>query len=223
VLAEQAINPEVTEHYANGRERERLSRFAGVLEFARTQELIRRYAPAAPAEVYDIGGGTGPYAFWLGDLGYRVHLLDILTVHVELARQEAQHHRPLASIEQGDARRVKWADGSADIVLLLGPLYHLTERDDRLQALREAARVLRGGGMLFAVGISRYASLLDGLFRGILTILFLWRLCATIWPRDSIAMPPTILTTFRPHTFMVHRNCSKKSKRRVLLVRKPLQ
>jgi SAM-dependent methyltransferase len=165
-MAEQAINREVTEHYANGRERERLSRFAGVLEFARTQELIRRYAPAAPAEVYDIGGGTGPYAFWLGDLGYRVHLLDILAVHVEMARQEARHHRPLASIEQGDARQVKWADGSADIVLLLGPLYHLTERDDRLQALREAARVLRGGGMLFAVGISRYASLLDGLFRG---------------------------------------------------------
>src|ERR1700730_8780353 len=112
-MAEQAINPEVTEHYANGRERERLSRFAGVLEFARTQELIRRYAPAPPAEVYDIGGGTGPYAFWLSDLGYRVHLLDILTVHVELAWQEARYPRPLASIEQGDARQVKWADGSA--------------------------------------------------------------------------------------------------------------
>jgi len=166
MMAEQSINREVTEHYANGRERERLSRFAGVLEFARTQELIRRYAPPPPAVVYDIGGGTGPYAFWLGDQGYQVHLLDILAVHVELARQEAQHHQPLASIEQSDARQVQRADDSADVALLLGPLYHLIEREDRLQALREAARVLRPGGTLFTVAISRYASLLDGLFRG---------------------------------------------------------
>jgi ubiquinone/menaquinone biosynthesis C-methylase UbiE len=56
--------------------------------------------------------------------------------------------------------------GSADAVLLLGPLYHLVEQSDRVQALREARRILKVGGVLFAAAISRFASLIDGLSSG---------------------------------------------------------
>jgi hypothetical protein len=52
--------------------------------------------------------------------------------------------------------------------LMLGPLYHLTQREDRLRCLREAARVLRGGGPVVVAAISRFASTLDGLARGFL-------------------------------------------------------
>jgi SAM-dependent methyltransferase len=65
----------------------------------------------------------------------------------------------------GDARKLPFADGFGDVVLLLGPLYHLTEPAERLRALREACRVLRPGGVMFAAAISRYASALDGLSR----------------------------------------------------------
>jgi ubiquinone/menaquinone biosynthesis C-methylase UbiE len=58
------------------------------------------------------------------------------------------------------------ASSSADAVLLLGPLYHLTERRDRIQALGEARRILRPKGMLFAVAVSRFASLIDGISSG---------------------------------------------------------
>ncbi|NNU78136.1 class I SAM-dependent methyltransferase [Clostridium estertheticum] len=57
-----------------------------------------------------------------------------------------------------DARKINRADDSADIVLLMGPLYHLQNRDDRLQVLNEAKRVLKKGGLLFSVGISKFSS-----------------------------------------------------------------
>jgi hypothetical protein len=59
-------------------------------------------------------------------------------------------------------------DASYDAVLLLGPLYHLTERDERLRTWAEAKRVTKVGGLVFAVGISRFAELSDGLSRGLL-------------------------------------------------------
>jgi len=76
---------------------------------------------------------------------------------------------PLASCRVGDARDLDLPDGSADLVLLLGPLYHLTEAGDRARALKEAARVLQPGGWLFAAAISRFASALDGLARDLLS------------------------------------------------------
>src|SRR5262249_36201549 len=92
-----------------------------------------------------------------------------MPLHVDQARRVAEEQGiALASLSVGDARRLDFPDASADAVLLLGPLYHLTERADRRQALREAYRVLRDGGIVFAVGISRVASALDGLFEGCL-------------------------------------------------------
>ena len=74
----------------------------------------------------------------------------------------------LAGAQVGDARRLPYGDASADAALLLGPLYHLTDRGDRLTALSEARRVLRTGGLVAAAAISRFASTFDGLARGFL-------------------------------------------------------
>ena len=94
----------------------------------------------------------------------------MVPLHIELAQQasEDQPNHPLASISVGDARNLPWDDGTSDVVLLFGPLYHLTDRAERLVALGEARRVLRDGGIFLGVGISRFASALDGLFRGFL-------------------------------------------------------
>ena len=138
------------------------------LEHARTQELILRHLPPAPATIIDAGGGAGVYACWLAERGYQVHLIDVVPKHIEQARaasaRQAQH--PLASAEVGDARRLAHGDLSADAVLLLGPLYHLVEREDRLTCLIEAHRVLRPGGLVWGAGISHFASLLDSLTQG---------------------------------------------------------
>lgn len=141
---------------------------AGVfqLERARTRELLARVLPKPPAVVLDVGGGAGDYAFWLSEQGHEVHLVDLVPRHVEQASR-GRDGRKLASARVGDARALDQPDVSCDAVLLLGPLYHLHEQAERLQALREARRVLRPAGVLAAAGISRYASLLDLLRLGI--------------------------------------------------------
>ena len=132
--------------------------------WARTRELLQRYLPPAPAVVLDVGGATGVYSFWLANVGYRVHLVDIVPRHIEQALQESLQPgvAQLASIKVGDARQLDFADGFADAVMMHGPLYHLPDRADRLRALAEARRVLRPGGLLCAFAITRYAGLIYG-------------------------------------------------------------
>lgn len=163
--------PEMLEHYDAGVEAGRLVSIGGSLELMRTQEIVGRFLPPPPAVIYDVGGGPGIYSCWLARLGYEVHLVDSVPLHVEQAREasRAQPETPVASCRLGDARQLERADASVDAVLLLGPLYHLTERRDRIAALREAARVTRPGGFVFAAAISRFASLLDGMVRGFIS------------------------------------------------------
>ena len=159
---------EIIQHYQQFREDQRLGWELGAFELARTQQIVQRHLPGAHQTVIDVGGGPGIYSLWLARLGHEVHLVDATPKHIEQARAAslAQPDHPLASAHAGDARSLPQEDDSADAVLLMGPLYHLTTREDRLLALREALRVARPRALLFAAAISRFASLVDGLARG---------------------------------------------------------
>jgi ubiquinone/menaquinone biosynthesis C-methylase UbiE len=165
-VTQPEFDPTITEFYNRVSEETRLEQGAFLLEGLRTRELIDRHAPPPPAVVVDVGGAAGAYGLWLADAGYTVHLIDAVPRLVEEARRRSStRSRGLASCSVGDARATTFQDGMADVVLLLGPLYHLTTVDDRRRALREATRLLRPGGRLFAAAISRWASALDGLAR----------------------------------------------------------
>ena len=161
---------EIAAFYARGLERDRLASGLGALEFVRTQVLLERYLPPPPAVLADVGGGPGRYAVWLAERGYRVHLVDAVPLHIEqaLAAARLRPAATLAGAEVGDARALRLPDASVHAVLLLGPLYHLPDRADRLRALAEARRVCRPGGIVIAAAISRFASTLDGLRGGYL-------------------------------------------------------
>lgn len=155
---------QVAKFYALGVERDRLISGPGVLELARTQILLERYLQPPPSVIVDVGGGPGRYAVWLAELGHEVHLVDPVPLHIEQARTAARERGvTLASAEVGDARVLRLPDESVDAVLVMGPLYHLPERDDRVKALAEARRVCRDGGVVIVAAISRFASMLDGL------------------------------------------------------------
>ena len=159
---------EVIAHYRDQQpERTRLSGPQGRIELARTQEILLRHLAEPPLRILDVGGATGTYSAWLGSLGHTVHLVDPVAEQVDQARARAGSP-PTFTASVGDGRELDQPDGSFDAVLVFGPLYHLTERADRIRALEEAARVVRPGGLVFGAAISRFASLLDGLARGFL-------------------------------------------------------
>jgi SAM-dependent methyltransferase len=158
-----SIDPALQAYYDRGEERDRLTEAHGVLEFERTKEIVLRYLPDPPSAVADIGGGPGRYSAWLADRGHRVEHRDLMASHVDQLRAETDLSRINTAV--GDARDLDLGDSTVDAVLLLGPIYHLGRRDDRIQALREAWRVVRPGGPVFVAAISRWAARLDGVLR----------------------------------------------------------
>ena len=156
------LSPAVRAYYERGGELDRLAAGHGRLEFLRTQDVLRRVLPPPPARVLDVGGGTGVHARGLAADGYDVRVVDPVPLHVSHAASI-----PGVTAVVGDARRLDEPGAAYDAVVLLGPLYHLLDRVERVAALREAARVAVPGGVVAAATISRFAGLYDTLVRGI--------------------------------------------------------
>lgn len=136
------------------------------MEFRTTLRAMSEFVPPG-SRVLDVGGGPGRYSIELAEAGHRVTLLDLSSANVEVARRKAgEMGVRLDDFVHGNALDLsQFADASFDVVLLMGPLYHLTEPSDRESALREALRVLKPGGLLFASFISRYTVYMDLLKR----------------------------------------------------------
>jgi 2-polyprenyl-3-methyl-5-hydroxy-6-metoxy-1,4-benzoquinol methylase len=150
-------------HYESIHEGDRLQSGIAQIELLRTKEVLRRFLPDPPARVLDVGGATGIHASWLASNGYQVHVIDLMAHHIEVVQTSLGALGVTAAV--GDARQLEVDDGEFDVLLVLGPLYHLTTRSERLRAILEAKRVVRPGGIVALGAISRFASLFDGLAR----------------------------------------------------------
>jgi len=132
------------------------------MEFRTTLRAMHEFITPG-SRILDIGGGPGRYSIELARAGHRVTLLDLSSGNVELARQKAcELGVPAIEFVHGNALDLsRFGDAAFDVVLLMGPVYHLTEPSDRHRTIQEALRVLVPGGLLFASFITRYAVYVD--------------------------------------------------------------
>ena len=154
----RSIDKTVLADYDAGIEFGRLRSGVGRIEFDYTKELLLKNLPKPPAVIYDIGGAYGEYSWWLASLGYEVHLFDLSEKNIMMSEMLRDEYpgTELASREVCDARSVPRKDATADAVLLMGPLYHILDREDRLTAIRESRRLLKPEGLLFAGALTPF-------------------------------------------------------------------
>lgn len=149
----------VKQHYDNDPEAEwaRLDRHR--TELAVTLRALEEYLPASPATIADVGGGPGRYAIALTQRGYSVTLADLSQGNLDLAKKKAgQAGVELAGYLHANALDLNvLTDAAFDAVLLMGPLYHLHEPEEREQAVKQVLGKLKPGGRFFAAFITRYA------------------------------------------------------------------
>lgn len=163
------INREINDFYSETSELDRLKYGLGPLEFERNKELISSFLPEKGGTILDIGGGPGIYASWLAQQGFDVHLIDPVEKHIDQALTRAGKLKNPFIPHLGEAANLDFQDNFADLIIFHGPLYHLQDKKDRIQALTEAKRVLKPEGKIMAFAISYTASTLVGLIQGVLT------------------------------------------------------
>ena len=159
----------IATYYNRKNETQRLFNGRGELEFLRTKQIIEQFLPDETGlSIADVGGGSGPYAFWLAEKGHEVSLFDLMPNHIEEAVSiNKKAPNPLTRIETADVRSLELEPQQYDVVLLLGPMYHLTDANERSLVLRKVADWLSPKGVGYVAYISRFASMLDGFISGL--------------------------------------------------------
>lgn len=170
----------IEKHYNKHPEDLRLLRRHGIVEFETTMHHLRKFLTEKVLEVsevskvsgfsegaeascfiLDIGAGTGRYTSALMAEGYRVKAVELVKRNIDVFLKR----EPTADVVQGDARNMPFIpDNTADITLLLGPLYHLFGDDEKVKALKEAKRVTKPGGLIFVAYLMNEYSILSYCF-----------------------------------------------------------
>ncbi len=158
----------LSDFYTNYDEEGRLLSRHGCVEFLTTMRYIEKYLQSG-MRILEIGAGTGRYSHALARQGYQVDAVELVQHNIDIFHSNT-HPGENITVRQGNAKDLSFfADETYDLVLLLGPMYHLFTVSDQLQALREALRVTKRGGILMAAYCGNEATLVQYCFgRGML-------------------------------------------------------
>lgn len=158
----------ITEFYNEYNEDGRLQSKNGMVEYLTTMRYIDKYLKPG-MRVLEIGAATGRYSHALARKGYSVDAVELVQHNIEIFQKNTQPGE-VVTIRQGNAKDLSFfADNTYDITLLLGPMYHLFTVEEQIQALSEAIRVTKVGGVVFAAYCGNDATMIQYCFgRGML-------------------------------------------------------
>ncbi len=158
----------LTDFYSAYDEEGRLLSKHGQVEYWTTMRYIEKYLRPG-MRILEIGAATGRYSHALAQKGYHVDAVELVQHNIDIFKDKTQPGE-CVTIRQGNAKDLHFfADDTYDITLLLGPMYHLFTVEDQKQALSEALRVTKKGGILFAAYCGNEATMLQYCFgRGML-------------------------------------------------------
>jgi len=151
------------EYYATRKEDERFTPRHGLVEFLTTMRYIEQYLSPG-VRIIEIGAGTGRYSRTLADMGYKVDAVELISSNIDEFRKKITHEQDISITQANACDLTMFRDNCFDITLLLGPLYHLYTNEDKTQALSEALRVTKPGGIVFAAYCLSDASIVVGGF-----------------------------------------------------------
>ena len=146
---------ELVEYYGKYNEEKRLLSPHGQIEYRTTMHYIETLMAGIPCpKVADIGAATGRYAIPLAEKGWEVTAVELVNYNLGILKQKAERagiSKEHLTAMQGDALNLsKLPADSFDLVLLLGPLYHLFTADEKVQVLQEARRIVKPQGRIIA-------------------------------------------------------------------------
>ena len=149
----------LTQFYGNYDEDNRLNTRYGMVEFLTTMRYIEKYLHPG-MRILEIGAATGRYSHFLARQGYRVDAVELIDHNIEIFKRNTMPSENI-TITQGNAKDLQgFGDNTYDITLLLGPMYHLFTEEEKLQALSEAIRITKKGGIVFSAYCMGDASVL---------------------------------------------------------------
>ncbi len=138
----------LTDYYNNYDEEGRLASKHGQVEFLTTMKYIDMYLKKG-MHVLEVGAGTGRYSLALAEKGFKVDAIELIPHNIEILKSKIKENCDI-DIRQGNALNLScYKDETFDVTLVLGPLYHLFNEGDKKQAISEAIRVTKNGGVVF--------------------------------------------------------------------------
>jgi len=154
---------DIAAHYSDDPERERNRLVRHQLEHELTWRYLDQYLPSR-GSILEVGAATGTYTLELAKRGYNLTSVDLSATlldecRVRLADEGLGKQVRLAVADARDLSRI--TEKGFDAALVMGPLYHLVEEEDRMASLSQVSDRLRKGGIIFSTFISRYGIMGD--------------------------------------------------------------